>query len=171
VYSENGLLVDLAEVEKVVDLCDVFTIIFRLFPERLLVDSRTSSQEGPLVALVEPVATVEERYHWLGRKRPSFGPPESFMFFLWPHSIALLEECGVVARIRRRCEPASGRSALRTPPLRMAETRSRCSTGRWPSCERGKYRLLAPRSSARTIERSGRRRGVAFVRADGKRDD
>ena len=75
-YTENGLLVDLAEVEKVVDLCDVFTIIFRLFPERLLVDGRTSPQEGPLVALVEPVATVEERYHWLGRERPSFGPPE-----------------------------------------------------------------------------------------------
>ncbi len=60
------------------------------------------------MALVEPVATVEERYHWLGRKRPSFGPPERFMFFLWPHSIAFLEQCGVVARIRRCCE-ATGR--------------------------------------------------------------
>ena len=103
-YTENGLLVNLAEVEKVVDLCDVFTIMFRLIPERLLVDSRTSPQEGPFVGLVEPVASVEERYHWLGRKRPSFGPPERFMFFLWPHSIAFLEDCGVVARIRRRCE-------------------------------------------------------------------
>jgi len=104
VYSENGLLVDLTEVEKVVDLCDVFTIIFQTLPERLLVDSRTSPQEGPLVAVVEPVATVEERYHWLGRERPSFGPPERFMFFLWPHTIAFLEQCGVVARIRCRCE-------------------------------------------------------------------
>jgi hypothetical protein len=112
VYTENGLLVDLAEVEKVVDLCDVFTIIFRLFPERLLVDSRTSPQEGPLVAVVEPVATVEERYHWLGRERPSFGPPERFMFFLWPHSIAFLEQCGVVARIRRRCDATGGPEAV-----------------------------------------------------------
>ena len=111
-YSENGLLVDLAEVEKVVDLCDVFTIIFQTFPERLLVDNRVSPQEGPLVAVVEPVATVEERYHWLGRKRPSFGPPERFMFFLWPHSIALLEQCGVVARIRCRCEATERPEAL-----------------------------------------------------------
>jgi len=111
VYTENGLLVDLAEVEKVVDLCDVFTVIFRLFPERLLVDGRSSPREGPLVALVEPVATVEERYHWLGRERPSFGPPEHFMFFLWPHSIAFLEQCGVVARIRRRCEAGGGPEA------------------------------------------------------------
>ena len=103
-YTENGLLVNLAEVEKVVDQCDVFTIMFRLFPERLLLDGRTSPRDGPLIALVEPVATVEERYHWLGRKRPRFGPPEHFTFFLWPHSIAFLEQCGVAARIRRRCE-------------------------------------------------------------------
>jgi hypothetical protein len=112
VYTENGLLVDLAEVEKIVDLCDVFTIMFRTFPERLLVDSRTSPQDGPLVAVVEPVATVEERYHWLGRKRPSFGPPERFMFFLWPHSIAFLEDCGVAARIRRGCEASGGPAAV-----------------------------------------------------------
>jgi hypothetical protein len=112
VYSENGLLVDLAEVEKVVDLCDVFTIIFQTLPERLLVDNRVSPQEGPLVAVVEPVATVEERYHWLGRKRPSFGPPEHFMFFLWPHTIAFLEQCGVVARIRCRCEATERPEAL-----------------------------------------------------------
>jgi hypothetical protein len=112
VYSENGLLVDLAEVEKVVDSCDVFTIIFQTLPERLLVDSRVSPEEGPLVAVVGPVATVEERYHWLGRERPSFGPPERFMFFLWPHTIAFLEQCGVVARIRCRCEATERPEAL-----------------------------------------------------------
>jgi hypothetical protein len=125
VYTENGLLVDLAEVEKVVDLCDVFTIIFRIFPERLLVDSRTSQQEGPLVAVAEPVATVEERYHWLGRKRPSFGPPERFTFFLWPHSIAFLEECGVIARIRRRCEASGGQEAAAMFDRVLAELREK----------------------------------------------
>ena len=125
VYSENGLLVDLAEVEKVVDLSDVFTIVFRTFPERLLVDSRVSAQEGPLVAVVEPVATVEERYHWLGRKRPSFGPPERFMFFLWPHSIAFLEQCGVVARIRCRCEATGRPEALSMFDRALADLREK----------------------------------------------
>jgi hypothetical protein len=123
VYSENGLLVDLAEVEKVVDLCDVFTIMFRLFPERLLVDSRTSEQDGPLVAVVGPVATVEERYHWLSRKRPSFGPPERFMFFLWPHTIAFLEQCSIVARIRRRCEATGGLAAVAMLDRALAKLR------------------------------------------------
>ena len=124
-YTENGLLVDLAEVEKVVDECDVFTIIFRLFPERLLVDGRVSQREGPLVALVEPVATVEERYHWLGRERPRFGPPENFMFFLWPHSIAFLEQCGVAARIRRRCEATDWPEAATTFDRAVTELRQK----------------------------------------------
>ena len=124
-YTENGLLVNLAEVEKVVDLCDVFTIMFRMFPERLLVDSRTSPQEGPLVGLVEPVANVEERFHWLGRKRPSFGPPERFMFFLWPHSIVFLEQCGIAARIRRRCEATDRPEAVAMFDKVMAELREK----------------------------------------------
>lgn len=108
-YTENGLMVNLSEVEKVVDQCDVFTVVFRLFPERLLVDTRFTAEEGPLVALVDPVASVEERFYWLGQERPRFGPPERFMFFPWPHSIAFLEQCGVADHIRRRCE-ASGRA-------------------------------------------------------------
>ena len=124
-YTENGLLVDLAEVEKVVDLCDVFTIVFRIFPERLLVDSRISLQEGPWVGLVEPVASVEERYHWLGRKRPSFGPPERFTFFLWPHSIAFLEQSSIAARIRRRCEATDRPEAVAMFDRALAELREK----------------------------------------------
>ncbi len=108
-----------------VDLCDVFTIIFRTFPERLLVDTRSTAEEGPLVALVEPVATVEERFHWLGRERPSFGPPERFMFFPWPHSIVFLEQCGIAARIRRRCEATGRPEAVAMFDKAMAELREK----------------------------------------------
>ncbi|MGQ9573147.1 MAG: hypothetical protein ACUVV3_08185 [Dehalococcoidia bacterium] len=107
-YTENGLMVNLSEVEKVVDSCDVFTVVFRMFPERLLVDTRFSAEEGPLIALVDPVASVEERFYWLGQMRPRFGPPGRFMFFPWPHSIVFFEQCGIADHIRRRCE-ASGR--------------------------------------------------------------
>ena len=106
-YTENGLMVNLSEVEKVVDQCDVFTVVFRMFPERLLVDTRFTAEEGPLVALVDPVASVEERFYWLGQERPRFGPPERFMFFPWPHSIVFFGQCGIAEHIRRRCE-ASG---------------------------------------------------------------
>lgn len=124
-YTENGLLVDLAEVEKVVDLCDVFTVIFAMFPERLLVDTRCKGEEGPLVALVEPVASVEERFFWLGKRRPAFGPPERFMFFLWPHSIEFFEKSGVADRIGQSCEAIGHSEAVTMFEKVMAELRQK----------------------------------------------
>ena len=105
-FGENGLAIDLAEVKKVVESSDVFTIGFRIFPQRLLVDTRRQEDEGPLVTVAEPVATVEERFFWLGQKRPRFGPPQRFIFFIWPYSIAFLEQCGIVEAIRQRCQTA-----------------------------------------------------------------
>src|SRR6059036_1126459 len=95
-------MIDLDEVRKVVEQCDVFTIGFRLFPERVIVDTRTLGEEGPMVEVVEPVGTVEERFFWLGKRRPAFGVPERFTFFVWPHSIPFLGESGLASRIRDR---------------------------------------------------------------------
>jgi hypothetical protein len=105
VFTENGVMIDLDEVRKVVEQCDVFTIGFRLFPDRVIVDTRTSGDEGPMLEVVEPVSTVEERFFWLGQRRPTFGVPERFTFFVWPHSIQHLEESGLMDRIRQRMYP------------------------------------------------------------------
>lgn len=101
-------MIDLEEVRKVVDTCDVFTMGFRLFPERLIVDTRSDADAGPMVEAVEPVSTVEERFFWLGQRRPSFGVPQQFTFFVWPHSIGYLEESGLMDRIRQRIYPGAG---------------------------------------------------------------
>ncbi|MDP9237507.1 MAG: hypothetical protein M3P30_08960 [Chloroflexota bacterium] len=107
-YTENGRLVNLAAIESIVHSADVFTASFRLFPERLLIDTRyDSAGEGgpcgtPLVAIVDPVESIMERFFWLGQHRPSLGMPNSFEFFFWPHSTLYLEECGLWATIRDR---------------------------------------------------------------------
>jgi hypothetical protein len=101
-FTENGVLVDLDEIGKVVNECDVFTIGFGIFPQRVIVDSRETADVGPMVQIVEPVASVEERFHWLGRERPAFGVPRRFTFFVWPHSIQFMEGSGLWRRIRDR---------------------------------------------------------------------
>lgn len=104
-FTENGVLIDLEELRRVVDECDVFTVGFRLFPERMIVDTRSNDEVGPMVEVVEPVNTVEERFFWLGKRRPEFSVPERFTFFIWPHSIGYFEESGVGDMIRRRIYP------------------------------------------------------------------
>lgn len=107
-YMENGLLVDLGQIEEIVDKADVFAIGFRLFPERVLIDTRHDAQDPdgpcglPMVAIVDPVATVQERFFWLGQHRPTLGMPKNFMFFFWPHSVRYLRESGVWDLVRAR---------------------------------------------------------------------
>jgi hypothetical protein len=105
---EQGPIVDLGQIAQIVDNSDVFAIGFRVFPERVLIDTRhdASDPDGPsglpMVAIVDPVDTIEERFFWLGQHRPRLGMPKNFMFFFWPHSIRYLEESGVWQRITDR---------------------------------------------------------------------
>jgi len=101
-YSENGVLVDLDEVRKLVATADVFTVGFASFPERLIVDTRSNDREVPLVQVVEPARGARERLLWLSRRRPSLGPPQAFSFFAWPHSPSFMVQSGIWDRIRRR---------------------------------------------------------------------
>jgi hypothetical protein len=105
VFTENGMMVDLEELRKVVENADVFAIGFRTFPQRLIIDARSADSQGTMVRVVEPVATVEERFFWLGKERPSFGVPERFTFFVWPHSLRYFEESGLGQIIRERVHP------------------------------------------------------------------
>ena len=115
-FTENGVLINLEEVGKVVDTSDVFTVGFRMFPQRMIIDTRETGEVGPMVQVVEPVDSVEERFHWLGRERPAFGVPERFAFFVWPHSLEFFGSSGLPQRLRDRL-----RASERPEVARMAD--------------------------------------------------
>lgn len=105
--TENGLEIDVDRVHEVLRQADVLTIAFSTFPERVLFDARFSDDEGPLAAIVEPVASVQERYLWLGKHRGNFGAPQAFSFFVWPHTVRSMVERDVLAPLRARLAAAS----------------------------------------------------------------
>ena len=105
--SEHGIQVDQAAIDEILESADVLVVGFTLFPERLLVDCRTNDATGPLVAVVEPLGGVQERYHWLGKHRGMFGMPEAFSFFAWPHTIRTLDEHDVLEKLKRRLAATS----------------------------------------------------------------
>lgn len=102
VFAENGIEVDFEALERVLQNADVLTIGFALFPQRLLVDTRTDGGERPMVAVAAPVSTVQERFRWLGRRRPALGAPRAFSYFLWPHTVRRLVEQDALATLRNR---------------------------------------------------------------------
>jgi hypothetical protein len=103
--TENGVFIDTEAMEKLLTHGDIMTIGFTLFPLRLLIDTRTNETDGQWVGLVEPVASVQERYLWLGRHRGSFGPPEAFSFFVWPQTVRGLIDRDLLRTLRQRLSP------------------------------------------------------------------
>lgn len=112
-FAENGIEVDFDALNQVLESADVLTIGFALFPQRLLVDTRVDGGEGPLIAVVAPVSTVQERFHWLGRHRPAFGAPRAFSFFVWPHTVRRLIEQDALATLRARLAAVSNDGAAK----------------------------------------------------------
>ncbi|GIW16790.1 MAG: hypothetical protein K6U88_10915 [Dehalococcoidia bacterium] len=100
--TENGIDVDIQAIERILAEGDLITIGFSLFPLRLLVDTRENEHDGQWAGIVEPVASVQERYLWLGKHRGSFGPPRAFAFFVWPKTVRNLVERGTLGILRSR---------------------------------------------------------------------
>lgn len=109
--TENGFGIDFDALNNILENGDVITVGFPMIAERLLVDTRTRPGEGPLVAFVEPVANVAERYLWLGKHRGSFGSPEAFSFFVWPQTMRSLRETNALAPLRARLARSSQEAA------------------------------------------------------------
>lgn len=136
--TENGLDIDAEALHRLLNTADLVTIGFTLFPERLLVDTRFNQYEGQFAAIVEPVASVQERYLWLGKHRGSFGAPEGFAFFVWPHTVRGLVERDALAPLKARLD-APTREALDRALQQALELEHRAmaeairGSDRWPA--------------------------------------
>jgi len=98
--DEYGL--DMDEVARVIDAADVLVIRFAILDKRLLIDSRTTETEGPLIAVVPRAGSVEERFKSLKKLRPRFPLPDKIMSFMWPRHIDTLRSSGLWDKITAR---------------------------------------------------------------------
>lgn len=100
---DNFIKVNMAQITRAVDTADVLVVGFTIFPERLMVDNRHDYHDPPMIKVVRPVSSVEERIAELRELRPRFPAPERFIFFVWPKRVATLVEMGIWRRITQRC--------------------------------------------------------------------
>ncbi len=103
---------DIAEVTKVINDADVLVVRFAIVNKRLLIDSRTSEQEGPLIAVVPRAGSVEERFKSLKKMRPRFPLPEKIMSFMWPRHIETFRKSGLWDKIQSRLVSLGGEPML-----------------------------------------------------------
>ncbi len=110
---DNDFNVDLAEIASTVRTHDVVIVRFITVGERLLLDFRATEIDGPLVKLVDPVRSVQDRYRHLRQIRPRFGDPEKIVSVFWPRFARSLEETGVWAEVISRIVETGHPDAIR----------------------------------------------------------
>jgi hypothetical protein len=103
---DNDFAIDIDAIFQVIDKADVITIRFLILPERLLIDTRCSESEGPLIKAVPQAASLEERFKSIKQLRPRFRLPEKITAIWWPKHVRELVGCGVWDRIVQRLSSA-----------------------------------------------------------------
>jgi hypothetical protein len=99
---------DINEVSKVIDNSQVLIVRFAIVDKRLLIDSRTSEKEGPLIAIVAKAGSIEERFKSLKKMRPLFPLPDKIMSFMWPRHMETFRNSGLWGKIESRLVSLGG---------------------------------------------------------------
>ena len=118
---DNDFSIDLVDIASTVKGSDVITVRFVSVGQRLLLDFRATEIDGPLVKVVDPVKSVEERYRTLRQLRPRFSPPERIVAIWWPRFASSLESTGIWKEVMERVSEAGHPDAVRAAHDSLAE--------------------------------------------------
>jgi hypothetical protein len=99
---DNDYPIDIGEILSVLRTGEVIVVRFLILSLRLLVDSRSSAKDGPLIRLVPAASSAEERFRSLRKLRPDFPAPERITVIHWPKRVDQLIASGVWSGLEER---------------------------------------------------------------------
>jgi hypothetical protein len=118
---DNDFSVDLVDIASTIKSGEVLTIRFIAVGQRLLLDFRATEIDGPMVRVVMPVKSVEERYRMLKQARPRFAPPEKIEAIWWPRFAKSLASTGIWKTVMERVTESGHVDAVRLAEDALAE--------------------------------------------------
>jgi len=99
---DSDFRIDISEVNRAIDLGDIVAMYFPLLRKTLLMDTRTTPLDGPMIKVVPMASSAEERFREIVRMRPRLPKPESINIIPWPKYVTSLASMGVWDHIVRR---------------------------------------------------------------------
>lgn len=118
---DNDFRVDMRKIAATLGRNEVAVMRFVSVGHRLLLDFRSSGLDGPMIHVVEPVRTAEERLRELARLRPRFPAPPKVAAIWWPRYVRSLEEAGIWAKVLERVADAGYPQAVREAQAAFAQ--------------------------------------------------
>jgi hypothetical protein len=110
---DNDFTADLRDIVTTIESSDVVVIRFITVGQRLLLDFRATELDGPLVKVVAPVKSVEERYRDLKELRPRFSLPDRIVAMWWPRFTTSLRTEGIWDVVARRVADSGHSQSVR----------------------------------------------------------
>ena len=118
---DNDFSIDLVDIAQTIRSSEVIAIRFVAVGHRLLLDFRSTEIDGPMVRVVTPVKSIEERYRSLRQLRPRFDSPEKIVAIWWPRFCSSLAPTGVWSEVMERVTESGHTEAVRLAEGALAE--------------------------------------------------
>jgi len=118
---DNDFSVDLGDIAATIRSSDVIAVRFVVVGQRLLLDFRTTEIDGPMVRVVPPVKSIEERYRNLKQLRPRFPAPEKIVAIWWPRFARSLATTGTWNLVMERVSESGHVDAVRSAEEALEE--------------------------------------------------
>lgn len=99
---DGDFRIDLDEVLKNIDSADVISIYFPILRKTILIDTRFTEEDPPMIRIVPMVTTPEERHRVLRRLRPHFPRPKAITVVPWPKYVESLVRLGIWRKVLER---------------------------------------------------------------------
>lgn len=106
--ADSDFGVDIEEMGRVFDEADVVVVRFHVIAQRLLLDMRVAPGDPPLIRLVPPVNSAEERYRYLQAERPRMSLPDHITVVAWPRYVQVMRDTGLWQRLVDRLVREAG---------------------------------------------------------------
>lgn len=121
---DGGYDIDLDAVLQNIREAEVVTLHFPIIRQTLLIDTRCTEQDGPLVRVMPMVNNTEERFATLRALRPGLPRPQSITMIPWAHTIASLDRAGVWSCVLARLEECGTVTTLHAARRTLRQLRS-----------------------------------------------
>jgi hypothetical protein len=118
---DNDFTVDIDDIVATVASADIVVMRFVALGQRLLLDFRMSAVEGPMIRVVKPVNSVQERYRELRRIRPRFPTPARISAVWWPRFASSLRDSEAWRAVLERASESGFVDSVRAAQLAMDE--------------------------------------------------
>ncbi|MCH8087617.1 MAG: hypothetical protein IIC81_07175 [Chloroflexi bacterium] len=99
---DGDFRIDLDEVLRNIDSADVISIYFPILRKTILIDTRFTEEDPPMIRIVPMATTPEERHRVLRRLRPHFPRPNAITVVPWPKYVESLVHLGIWKKVLER---------------------------------------------------------------------